>query len=421
MSELLDHAVRISAMDWGKGIGLSLLASIIAGCSKLAIRKSWLIQAERKEQAGAQEQQQRSSEDVETEIDDYTQDNESFFRSELSDDESSSGNENLTLIRPDSTQTKHDQSCCSSLIRNPYALRYSGMFGMTILNPVCSVFAMNYASPSILAPLGGLTLVWVILFSGMTVGETPTSSEMLAALLIMVGEVIVAVFGDHTNANGMTVDDVRKSYTSPATITYFACLTAYMLLLWYWMAGSKNTTLQRFAWGSSGGAITGPQNFLKDSLIVLKAVTSTPGEYIPWFFPVLILLAIGTAFAGLILLTACMKRYDATYSAAAFVGSFVVSASINAAMHYHTFSSLPSTWNDVLYPLGLVVLIFGVFLLETVGSPHDSSTAAAAAVAIDDSDSEEELDEDDRRRCRGNNNTESVEDDDMEDEEQQAL
>ena len=35
----------ISATDWAKGILLSILASIIGGISKLAIRKSWLMQA----------------------------------------------------------------------------------------------------------------------------------------------------------------------------------------------------------------------------------------------------------------------------------------------------------------------------------------------------------------------------------------
>ena len=79
---------------------------------------------------------------------------------------------------------------------------------MSILNPICSVFAMNYASPSILAPFSGLTLVWVILFSGITVGERPSKTEIFSAILIMCGEIIVAIFGDHTTDNGKTVEDV---------------------------------------------------------------------------------------------------------------------------------------------------------------------------------------------------------------------
>ena len=34
----------ISASDWLKGITLSILASLIGASSKLAIRKSWIIQ-----------------------------------------------------------------------------------------------------------------------------------------------------------------------------------------------------------------------------------------------------------------------------------------------------------------------------------------------------------------------------------------
>lgn len=67
---------------------------------------------------------------------------------------------------------------------------------------------MNYASPSILAPFSGLTLVWIVLFSESMIGEKPSRYQVLAAYLIIFGEVLVAIFGDHTNDEGMTVQDV---------------------------------------------------------------------------------------------------------------------------------------------------------------------------------------------------------------------
>jgi drug/metabolite transporter (DMT)-like permease len=69
---------------------------------------------------------------------------------------------------------------------------------------------MNYASPSILAPFSGLTLVWIVLLSSPVIGEQPHLRQVLAAALIVAGEVIVAVFGDHTNDEGMTVSDVVR-------------------------------------------------------------------------------------------------------------------------------------------------------------------------------------------------------------------
>jgi len=62
-------------------------------------------------------------------------------------------------------------------------------------------------------------------------------------------------------------------------------------------------------------------------------------------------------------LTACMKRYDATYSSAMFVGSFVISASVMSAVHFKTFSNLEQIYDYILYPLGLLILMAGVYML----------------------------------------------------------
>jgi drug/metabolite transporter (DMT)-like permease len=91
-------------------------------------------------------------------------------------------------------------------------LRGSGMIGMTLLNPLACVLAMNYASPSILAPFSGLTLVWIVLLSNPIIGEQPTLPQVMAACLIIFGEVIVAMFGDHTNNEGVTIQDVVRRH-----------------------------------------------------------------------------------------------------------------------------------------------------------------------------------------------------------------
>ena len=85
-----------------------------------------------------------------------------------------------------------------------------------------------------------------------------------------------------------------------------------------------------------------------------------------------IFLAVATAFGGLLLLTACMKRYDATYSSAMFVGSFVVSASLMSAVHYRTFQNLNSNVDYIFYPVGLCVLMIGVFILVQETNEHSA-------------------------------------------------
>lgn len=140
--------------------------------------------------------------------------------------------------------------------------------------------------------------------------------------------------------------------------------------------------MRRFSWGAAGGSITGLQNFLKDSLTIMKA---REGSF-PWYLPVMVLLAVTTSFVGLLLLTACMKRYDATFSSAMFVGSFVISASIMSAAHYKTFANLATIWDCVLYPLGLSVLMTGVYILvlETTECIADTEHLSQASSQSDD-------------------------------------
>lgn len=214
LNEVLGEATNatMSSSDWYKGIGLSIFVSFITGASKLAIRKSWLIQHEQEE---AQQHQPALECEQRTQV--------TLAVYHLADDTDASGDLNL-IIEEDDDASK---TCFDSVVNskkvpccrmNPRALRYAGMFGMTVLNPLCSVVAMNYASPSILAPFSGLALVWVILGAGVYLGEAPSKPQIVATLLIVIGEVVVAVFGDHTNDSGVTVEEVVRMRTIQHTI-----------------------------------------------------------------------------------------------------------------------------------------------------------------------------------------------------------
>jgi drug/metabolite transporter (DMT)-like permease len=268
------------------------------------------------------------------------------------------------------SSSDHYQRDAKRTQRRAVCLRLSGMFGMTVLNPLCCVLAMNYASPSILAPFSGLTLVWIIVFSESLIGERPMTIQIVAAGLIICGETIVAIFGDHTNDGEKSIDDVRASYIDTSFLVYLGCMVLWMCVLGYVIMRKSSRfsteTFRRFAWGVAGGSITGLQNFLKDSLTIIKAVGTggaSEGMPYPWFFPLLAALAAATSFTGLLFLTVCMKKFDATFSSAMFVGSFVVSASFMSAVHYSTFQGLEGLINYIMYPFGLLVLMTGVGIL----------------------------------------------------------
>ena len=119
---------------------------------------------------------------------------------------------------------------------------------------------------------------------------------------------------------------------------------------------------------------------------IIKAVGSggpSQGEPYPWFFFLLAFLGAMTAFVGLLFLVNCMKLYDATFSSAMFVGSFVVSASVMSAVHYSTFDNLIGLANYILYPFGLLVLMAGVGVLVRNASGDLDSTIHRSAHTAD--------------------------------------
>ncbi len=323
----------VTASGWIKGIALSVLASIIGGASKLAIRRSWLIEASAS----------RNDALLAESRDPQSQDLEISYES-MSDEE-------------DNTSLEAYE--CKRIKRIAKSLRLCGLVGMTFLNPLCCVLAMNYASPSILAPFSGLTLVWIILLSGPVIHEAPSYQQVFAAILVIAGEGFVGAFGDHKNDDNVTLEELRDSYRNPWFISFLILLAFWMLLLTYWVRRGSCTYL-KFAWGAAGGSITGQQNWLKDCLTILKASHGS----LPWYLPVM------------------------AYSSAMFVGSFVISASLMSAVHYDTFGNLENVYDYSLYPIGLGILMVGIFIL--VHETTDSVAETDDVIPLVPSEAEEE-------------------------------
>ena len=116
--------------------------------------------------------------------------------------------------------------------------------------------------------------------------------------------------------------------------------------------------------------MSGSNPFLKDGMAVLAgmmttatdATTSSNDALRSIGFYVLILLAAIIPLSSLILSLECMKRYNATYSAACHLASMTVSATLMSMAHYHTWDHLSSSY-ALLYPFGLVVLLVGCIVL----------------------------------------------------------
>ena len=338
-------STAVSTAGWIKGIAFSSAASVFGAVSKLCIRKSYTTLQKQAFLCGFGE------------ITDKTIAGHSEGSFDKDADgiicDQSYGSDYASMVDPEKIPM--------SVKVEALLLRSVGFFGMTVLNPFCCIYAMKFASPSILAPFSGLTLVWVVLFSEITIEEKPSTNQIFAASLIVLGEVIVAIWGDHTNVETLQIEDIRSQYSDPSFVAYFIFLMLWMMLL-VTLINCRRKVWRRFAWGVAGGSVTGLQNFVKDAMALMDG---SEGTTYTWEVYALIFCGVFFPLLGLLLLMECMKRYDATYSSSMFVGSFVISASIMSAIHYHSFENLNNIWNHLFYPLGLLILLSGTVILAT--------------------------------------------------------
>jgi drug/metabolite transporter (DMT)-like permease len=127
---------------------------------------------------------------------------------------------------------------------------------------------MAFASPSLLAPFSGLTLVWVIIFSPSITGDLPHLTQVLAAFMIVFGEVIVTIFGDHGSDEPLEIDGFNDIYRSFRMVAFVISFAIYFASVCYVAMKREDwTRANKVAWGIGGGSISGLLMFVKVSVL----------------------------------------------------------------------------------------------------------------------------------------------------------
>ena len=161
MEGLGPQQVVAHAGSWKLGVLFGFVTSCVSALSKLAIRKSWLML----------ETNRKSNE---------------------------------------SDKNNDDDANDRKVIMASKTMRWAGILGMSALNPIFDVLALSNANPSLLAPFSGLALAWIILLSEQLIGEPPQRIQVCASGLIGFGLILAMAFGDHTNNENATLEEVVR-------------------------------------------------------------------------------------------------------------------------------------------------------------------------------------------------------------------
>jgi len=87
--------------------------------------------------------------------------------------------------------------------------------------------AFGFATQSLLAPLGGSTIVFNALMAPCFVGEVVSVTDIFATGVILVGCTLTVMFGDHSEQN-FTVNELFEYYHQPTVVAYFVAIAGVM-------------------------------------------------------------------------------------------------------------------------------------------------------------------------------------------------
>ena len=284
--------------------------------------------------------------------------------------------------------------------------------GMVILGSLCDFAALALAAQSIVAPIGSVTLVANMVFAQWWLKETLSRRDMIGTVLIIAGSVLTVAFGDHSDPE-YNLADFRHFFGFTSSIIYALailafCATLYGLLLFLRPMKKRIVEINKsyetidedavrqalIANNAELAAVTkryqpwekvhpfflcalsgalGAQSVMFGKMVSELISTTLQGDNqlfspFPYVFLVSMLFFI---FSQIHFLALALAYFDALYCVPIFQCFFILISTVGGATFFQEFSNF-STVQAIIFPLGILVTLVGVFLL----AQRDSSAVS---------------------------------------------
>uniref|UniRef100_A0A7S1W3Q0 Magnesium transporter n=1 Tax=Alexandrium catenella TaxID=2925 RepID=A0A7S1W3Q0_ALECA len=259
-----------------------------------------------------------------------------------------------------------------------------------IVGPLVDMGSYAFAPQSVIAPLGGLDVVWNTLSAPCTLGERLTPSLVWGCVLISGGATGTSFFGSKED-KAFDIEKLRD------TLFRWAVLV-YMLVLLAWLAFNMVVLIPRSAaprgepfktgdkWrglslGMTAGSIAGNMFCVKAFVEIVQASIreSTGAYWLDWLPYALFLGALFFASSNLYFLTQAMREYEALFMGAVFEGTLICAACVSGVVVFSELEALQA-WQVVIYWMAVLGVILGIITVAfgCMNAPDDAEDAEKA-------------------------------------------
>mmetsp|Transcript_63337 Transcript_63337/g.196163 ORF Transcript_63337/g.196163 Transcript_63337/m.196163 type:complete len:493 (+) Transcript_63337:112-1590(+) len=257
-----------------------------------------------------------------------------------------------------------------------------------IVGPLIDMGSYAFAPQSVIAPLGGLDVVWNTLTAPFTLGETLTPRVFLGCAVITAGAIITSLTGSHDSGE-FDVDMIQVLLFRPTVAVYLVVLLVWVLFNVLvlmprsaapkgqpWQSGDR---IRGLSLGMTAGSIAGNMFCVKAFVEVVQdsIVRKSGDNWLHWLPYSLFIGALFFAFSNLYFLTKAMREYEALFMGAIFEGSLIISACLSGVVVFSELEPL-QPYQVGLYWAAIVSLVGGIYVVTTGSSPQPAEDAYAA-------------------------------------------
>lgn len=273
-----------------------------------------------------------------------------------------------------------------------------GMSFFTVGN-ILNFVSFGFAAQSLLAALGSIQFVSNVIFAYFVLHEQINRMVVIATTCIVGGCVLLVVFGNQSSAT-YTVKQLTQLYTAPAYVVYLCLLGVgvvggYMLYLRGQRMVSKNGP--RGFWYailpvaySVFSALIGTQSvlFSKSMSVILRLTFTGDNQLGNWYTWLVLPLFLMTAVFWITRLNKGLRMFPAMIIVPVMQISWTLFSIVSGMLYFQEYLGFTLV-KSIMFPIGVLVVFVGVFLLTQSGAAKQASyhkmeeTLAAKAMAQD--------------------------------------
>jgi len=237
-----------------------------------------------------------------------------------------------------------------------------GLIINTIAGPVLDMGAYSFAPQSLIAPFGGLDVIWNAALAPYILKEKLTRSRLAACALIFLGTLSSAAFGSHSEEE-YTIEMLEEKLVDWRCIVYFVVFAAWILFnVLVPMRRPKGDIIRGMSLGMTAGTLAGNM-FCVKAFVELVETSIRTGDGEIWLHWLPYASLAGAAFFALSnvgFMTRGLLEFEALFMVTIYEGSMVFSNCLSASVILLELNDL-EWWRVAGYCLCMALVLAGMF------------------------------------------------------------